>query len=274
MVTQLQSLADFASSKPTEKMPVVFIGHGSPMNAILETDFTLALNQLGKDLPLPTAVLCISAHWMTEGTWVTHMPAPRTIHDFYYFPQELFDIQYPAPGAPEVADYISKTIKQPKIVPDDEIWGLDHGTWSVLKHLYPQADVPILQLSLYMSKSPQHHFDLGQQLKQLRQKGILIIGSGNIVHNLGIRSHEQFAKPFDWAVEFDEWVKNHLINRNSSAIINEARNSEAGKLSIPSQDHWYPLLYTLGASDDNDNLRFIHEGLEHASISMRTVVWE
>jgi 4,5-DOPA dioxygenase extradiol len=262
-----KTLSTLAENKASDRLPVLFIGHGNPMNAILDTQFTRTLSALGRDLPRPQSIVCISAHWMTEGTWVTRMKRPRTIHDFYGFPQALFDVQYPSPGNPELADMISAAHR--RIHADDEVWGIDHGTWSVLKHMYPEADIPVIQISLYMSKSPQFHFELGRQLQHLRSQGVLIIGSGNVVHNLDILNRGENPQPYDWAVEFDEWVKNKLENRDYNAIVKDALETEAGRLSIPSWDHWYPLLYTLGASDENDQLRFEYEGIDHSSISMR-----
>lgn len=262
-------MSSTSQNSTTDRMPVVFIGHGNPMNAVRDTPFTRELGELGKRLPRPKAVLCVSAHWMTEGTWVTHMGRPKTIHDFYGFPQELFDIQYPAPGDPTTAERISKESSHPSIHPDNELWGLDHGTWSVLRHMYPAADVPVLQLSLNLIQGPEFHFALGEKLKYLRREGILIIGSGNIVHNLRRVNFADNARPFDWAIEFDAWVKQRLQEGNYKAIVEDARDTEAGRLSIPTADHWYPLLYTLGAADDDEPLRFEYEGIENASISMR-----
>ena len=255
----------------TARMPVIFIGHGNPMNAIAKNAFTASLNKLGEKIPKPKAVLCISAHWMSEGTWVTHMPQPKTIHDFYGFPKELFDVEYPAPGSPEIAELIKDTIPRSRIHLDDELWGLDHGTWSVLRHLYPNADVPVIQLSLYMENTAEYHFELGKNLRKFRDQGILIVGSGNIVHNLQTLKWEEGAKPYDWAIEFDEWVKEKIVARDFVSLVNHATDSPAGKLSIPSPDHWYPLLYTLGAADENDVLKFEYEGIENGSISMRTL---
>lgn len=257
------------NNKPTPQMPIVFVGHGSPMHAIMEDSFSSMLAGLGRSLPKPETILCISAHWMTEGVWVTHMKNPRTIHDFSNFPQALFDIQYPSPGSPKMAEEVSGLTTKPRIVLDNEMWGIDHGTWSVLKHMYPHADIPVIQLSLYMSKPSDFHFQLGQYLKPLRSRGVLILGSGNIVHNLGIRSHDMNAKPYDWAVEFDEWVKTCVENRDFASLVNNHLATSAGRLSIPSADHWYPLLYTLGAFDEKDRLQMEFEGIEHASISMR-----
>lgn len=253
------------------RAPVYFIGHGSPMNALAENAYTRALNRMQAIYPNPRAILCISAHWMTEGTWVTHMPKPKTIHDFYGFPQALFDVQYPAPGDPALAEMIAKTVARPNVHLDDEMWGLDHGTWSVLRHMYPKADIPVLQLSLYMSQPPEYHFQLGTRLRELRGHGVLIVGSGNIVHNLRQIRWEENAEPFDWAVEFDEWAKARLVERNYPALMNEYNRFEAGKLSVPTPDHYYPLLYTLGAADENDDLSFEYEEMQNGSISMRSL---
>lgn len=258
-----------SNSSTTARMPVIFIGHGNPMNALRDTPFTRKLGELGNRLPRPKAVLCVSAHWMTEGTWITHMRHPKTIHDFYGFPQELFDLQYPAAGDPGTAERISRDSADPPIHPDNELWGLDHGTWSILRHMYPAAEVPVLQLSLNMIQGPEFHFALGEKLKYLRDEGILIVGSGNIVHNLRRINFADDAPPFDWAIEFDTWVKQRLENRDFNAIVHDARVSQAGKLSIPTPDHWFPFLYTLGAAGNAEPLRFEHEGIENAAISMR-----
>lgn len=252
------------------RLPVIFIGHGNPMNALADNSFTRRLAGLGAAIARPKAVLCISAHWMTEGTWVTHMPMPKTIHDFYGFPQELFNVRYPAPGSPALAEMVRSRVKNARINLDDEMWGIDHGAWSVIRHMYPKADVPVLQLSVYMEQPPEYHFRLGEELRALRNEGILIVGSGNIVHNLRRMNRDEQAKPHDWATEFDEWVKGRLEERDCESLINDATLFEAGKLSIPAPDHWYPLLYALGAADDKDTLRFEYEGIDHASISMRT----
>lgn len=254
----------------TERMPVLFIGHGSPMNAIDSNPFTQTLNLLGEILPKPKAILVVSAHWMTEGSWITEMAQPKTIHDFYGFPQALFDIQYPAPGSPEVAKLIRETVQDQKIHADTEAWGLDHGTWSVLRHIYPKADIPVLQLSLHMEKPNQYHVDLGKELSSLRDKGVLIIGSGNLVHNLRNIRWEPNAKPYDWAIEYDEWLKNKLQNKDFSSVLNDYHQTSAGKLSIPTLEHYLPLHYILGAADKSDELKFEYEELQNGSISMRS----
>lgn len=259
--------------KKESRLPVVFIGHGSPMNAIADNDYTRVLKEFGRRLPRPKAVLCVSAHWMSEGTWITHMERPRTIHDFYGFPQALFDVQYPAPSDPVLAESVQAQIADPKIHLDSEMWGFDHGTWQVLRHVYPDADVPVLQLSIYMEQPPSYHFKLGQQLRVLREQGVLIVGSGNIVHNLRKISWETDAPPFDWAVEFDSWVREKLLAKDFGAVVDRALETEAGKLSHPTPDHWYPLLYVLGAAEQDDEVEFLYEGLQNASISMRSVIF-
>jgi len=258
-------------SGPTGRLPVLFVGHGSPLHAIQDDPFSRKLGELGRSIERPRAILCVSAHWMTDGSWVTHMPTPKTIHDFYGFPKPLFDVRYPAQGSPELADVIRKEVHDPEIHNDDDSWGLDHGTWSVLKHMYPRADIPVLQLSIDLAQSPAHHYRLGQRLRALRDQGVLIIGSGNVVHNLRQIDFDPSAKPYDWAVEFDEWVKARLLRADHDALINDATATTAGRLSIPSPDHWIPLLYVLGASDPQDRLKFEYEGIEHGSISMRCV---
>lgn len=260
-----------ADSKPGSiRMPVLFVGHGSPMNAIETNPFTEALSRLGAKIPKPKALLVISAHWMTEGTWVLGMDKPKTIHDFYGFPQELFDVRYPAPGSPETAKLVQDTVIDPRVNKDLEMWGFDHGTWSVLRHMYPNADVPVIQMSLDMARPPEYLFSIGRQLSTLRDQGVLILGSGNLVHNLRRISWETHAKPYDWAVEFDAWTKSRLEARDFSALIKDYHRTEAGRLSIPTMDHYLPVHYILGASDAQDELCFEFEELHNASIAMRT----
>ncbi len=255
----------------TPRMPALFIGHGSPMNALANNDYTQMLGRLAERIPTPKAILCISAHWMSEGTWITHMKQPRTIHDFYGFPQELFEIQYPAEADLEIADSIRKQVKSYSIEADREMWGYDHGTWSVLRHMYPKADVPLMQLSVYMERPGDFHFKLGQDLCALRDQGVLILGSGNLVHNLRTINWETHSPPYDWAVECDEWMKEKLLARDFSALTNDATKSKAGQLSIPSPDHYYPFLYVIGAARSDDEMKFEYEGIHNASISMRCV---
>lgn len=257
------------STTDRRRLPVLFLGHGSPMNAIADNAFTRCLNQLGETIGTPSAVLCISAHWLTQGVSVTHMAAPKTIHDFGGFPQRLFELQYPAPGSPEIAELVVSTLKQhTRVHQEDVSWGLDHGCWSVLVHLYPRANVPVVQLSIDPSMPLENHFQIGEQLRSLRKKGVLIIGSGNVVHNLRQIDFSPQAPPFEWAKEFEHWVKQRLQARDHRAIVFEALGSRAGELSIPTLDHWIPLLTTLGATEEEDQLQFEYEGIEYGSISM------
>jgi len=274
-LNSIKELGDlFKKDKKNQSiMPSVFIGHGSPMNAIENNSFTKSLNTLGEKIGKPQAILCISAHWMTRGTWITGMENPKTIHDFYGFPQELFDVQYKAPGDPMLASLIHNEVKNPLIQLDQSEWGLDHGTWSVLKHMYPNADVPVLQLSLNINEPPEYHFNLGAELKKLRENGVMILGSGNIVHNLRMLKWDKEASPYDWAIEFDQWSKEKLMSRDFKSLQTDILKSEAGRLSIPTMDHYYPLLYVLGASSEKDELNFVYEGVQNSSISMRSMTF-
>lgn len=265
----LNMLSNQQGKIETEKMPVVFIGHGNPMNAIAQNAFTESLGQLGTNLPTPKAILCVSAHWLSAGTWVTHMPHPKTIHDFYGFPQELFNVQYPAPGSPQIAELIQSLSSSPKIHADDKSWGLDHGTWAVLCKMYPKANIPVLQLSIDMSEPPAFHFQLGRTLKALREHGVLIVGSGNIVHNLRRVEWDKPGQGADWAIEFDEWVKDRLEARDFKAVTEHFADTQAGRWSVPTPDHYYPMLYVLGAVDEKDPLKFEFEGYDMGSLSMR-----
>ncbi|WP_081112081.1 4,5-DOPA dioxygenase extradiol [Bdellovibrio bacteriovorus] len=269
MPDQLKTLLNLTSKQDGAKMPVLFVGHGNPMNAIQDNPFTQSLANLGNEIATPKAILVISAHWLSAGTWVTRMEKPRTIHDFYGFPQELFNVQYPAPGDPELAKQIQSLSNKPQIHGDDSSWGLDHGTWAVLRKMYPQADIPVLQLSIDMSEPPAFHFELGRTLKKLREQGVLIVGSGNIVHNLRRANWDKPLQGEDWAIEFDEWAKEKLVDRDFKALTEEFMKSTAGRLSVPTPDHYLPMLYVLGAADEKDELAFQFEGYDMGSISMR-----
>jgi 4,5-DOPA dioxygenase extradiol len=255
------------------QMPVLFLGHGSPMNALQENAFTQSLAALGQRLPRPDAILAISAHWNTSGTWLTHMTQPKTIHDFYGFPEELFKIDYPAPGQPRLAEEI-KSILMPATDAhlDTSHWGLDHGTWSMLVHIYPDASIPVVQLSIDMTIPNEQHFALGQKLKILRKKNVLILGSGNIVHNLRKVTWHQPKNILPWASQFDAQVKKQILQRDYNPLLGEILKSPDGQLSVPSLDHYIPLLYILGASDDSDSVSFPFEGFELGSISLRSVL--
>lgn len=267
-INSVDRLSDLFSKNDQQKMPTLFVGHGSPMNAISENPFTQTLGNIGEKYPRPNAVLCISAHWMTRGTWITQIERPKTIHDFGGFPKELFEVQYPASGSPKLAEQIHKDL--PSIHLDNE-WGLDHGTWAILRKMYPLADIPVVQLSLDMTQGPGYHIKLGEELSKLRESGVLILGSGNIVHNLRRLKWEDNATPYDWAIEFNEWTKNKIIKRDLLSLQKDILNSEAGKLSIPTMDHYYPFLYVLGASSKTDEIHFEYEEIQNGSISMLTV---
>jgi 4,5-DOPA dioxygenase extradiol len=251
------------------KMPVLFVGHGNPMNAIQDNAFTQRLAGLGQEIQRPKAILCISAHWLSAGTWVTRMDQPKTIHDFYGFPDELFAVQYPAPGSRALAEQIQALSSRPKIQGDDSAWGLDHGTWAILRKMYPDADIPVVQLSIDMSEPPEFHMELGKTLSKLREQGVLIVGSGNIVHNLRKADWSKSLQGFDWAIEFDEWTKQQLLKGDYASLAQDYRKTLAGQLSVPTPDHYYPLLYTLGAADSKDQVQFEFEGYDMGSISMR-----
>jgi 4,5-DOPA dioxygenase extradiol len=257
----------------TEKMPVLFLGHGSPMNAIEENQFVDGFRNIAKTLPEPNAIICISAHWYINGTKVTAMKMPRTIHDFGGFPRELYSVQYPAPGSPELA-LETKHLLSPVLVELDEKWGLDHGAWSVIKHLFPGADVPVIELSIDYSKSPEYHYALAKQLGTLRNKGILFVGSGNIVHNLGLVDWQNFEKDnfsFDWAIEAKETINRWLMDGDLMSVINYRKQSTAIQLAVPTPDHYIPLIYTLGLKDGTDKTDFFNDKMVAGSLSMTSL---
>lgn len=257
----------------TEKMPVLFLGHGSPMNAIEENQFVSGFRNMAKTLPQPNAILCISAHWFTKGTKVTAMEMPRTIHDFGGFPKELFAVQYPAKGNPDLA-IATRELLLPTEVELDHEWGLDHGAWSVIKHLYPDANVPVIQLSIDYSKPAQYHFELAQKLSSLRHKGILIVGSGNIVHNLRLVDFYNMDKDnygYDWAVEARATVNDYLLDGNFQALIDYEKQGRAFQLAIPTPDHYLPLIYTLGLKEKQEELSLFNDKLLAGSLSMTSV---
>ncbi len=267
------NLLNVTSRGAFSRMPSLFVGHGSPMNAIEDNHFTNEWERVAKTIPAPKAILCVSAHWLTRGTYVTHALHPKTIHDFGGFPQKLFNVQYPAPGSRELSEAICNRIKQP-VVGLDEEWGLDHGTWSVLIKMYPEASIPVVQLSIDYAKPPQFHYDLGKQLQVLRNDGVLIIGSGNMVHNLGRvdfnRIDEAFG--FDWAVKMDDYCRENILSGNHQALINYRDFGEPARLSVPTPDHYYPLLYILGLQEKGEAVELFNEGPVAGSLSMTSVV--
>lgn len=251
-------------------MPVLFVGHGSPMNAIELNEFSGTWQDMGKSLPRPTAVLCVSAHWETSGTFVTAMEKPSTIHDFGGFPQALFDVEYPAPGNPGLALEIKNGLSETGVELDQN-WGLDHGCWSVLKHLYPDADVPVLQLSLDYRQSPRFHFELAAELGALRDKGVLIIGSGNMVHNLRVIDWHKPGNGFDWAEEANAKLKKLILAGDYNQLVNYNNLGREIELSVPSPEHYLPLLYTLALKEKNEEISIFNDKLVMGSISMTSV---
>ncbi len=259
-------------------MPVVFLGHGSPMNAIEDNAYRQSWQGLGAEFganyPAPQLIVCISAHWLTRGWQITAMDAPKTIHDFGGFPQALFDQHYPAPGAPATAREIAQAITVPPIALDTQEWGLDHGTWSVLKPMFPAASIPVLQLSMDYDRPAAEHFAVGQQLSKLRDYGVLIVGSGNIVHSL--RTMKRDAAPnqaYDWAIDFDQKTATLIEQKQLPALNDFQKLGSLAQLAHPTFEHYLPLLYAAGAVDARDNPRFFNADFQGASISMRSVIW-
>ena len=260
-------------SEEDVKLPVLFIGHGSPMNGIEDNEFSQTWGKMGETIQKPKAVLVISAHWLTRGTHITAMDNPKTIHDFGGFPQALFDVQYPAKGNPELAK-ATKSLIHTTDVGLDHDWGLDHGTWTVVRHMYPDADIPVLQLSIDYNQPPQYHYDLAKQLASLRKKGVLIIGSGNMVHNLRMVDYSKMNVPnygYDWAIEMDQVFKDKIADKDHKALINYETLNKASKLAIPTPDHYFPLLYSLGLQDDKDDTSFFNDKLVGGSLNMTSV---
>lgn len=267
----LKNMADNLNN--TEKMPVLFLGHGSPMNAIENNVFVKGFREIKKTIPEPVAILCISAHWETKGTYITAMESPPTIHDFGGFPEELFKVQYPAPGNPLLADEIQKTVKYAHIE-SDYSWGLDHGAWSVIKHLYPNASVPVIQMSLDYYRNADHHYALAAELSILRNKGILIVGSGNMVHNLRQldwekMNQEQYA--FDWALEAGEKFKQLIMNKDHNSLIGFHSLGKAVDFAIPTHEHFLPLLYVLAQQNNKDEIEIFNDGYVGGSVGMTSV---
>jgi 4,5-DOPA dioxygenase extradiol len=257
----------------TEKMPVLFLGHGSPMTAIEENEFVTGFRNIGKTIPKPNAILCVSAHWETKGTFVTAMEKPRIIHDFGGFPQALFDVQYPASGSPELAKETKSLIQKTDVGLDDK-WGLDHGAWTVIKHLYPNANVPVIQMSLDYIQAPQYHYDLAKELSSLREKGILIIGSGNMVHNLGMIDWEKLNEidyGYNWALEANEKMKRFILSNDHQQLINFKSQGKAFQLAIPTPEHYLPLLYALALKEENENITFFNDKPVGGSLTMTSV---
>lgn len=256
-------------------MPVLFVGHGSPMNLIEDNRWSRGFTSLAGEVPRPKAILAISAHWFVRGTYLTGEANPRTIHDFGGFPRALYEIEYPAPGQVDLAKRVHTMLGEEKVSLRTD-WGLDHGTWSVLKWMYPEADVPVIQLSINQQLDVRRHFELAQSLAALRDEGVLILGSGNITHNLRdafSRMQARNADTPDWAVRFDGKVAKVLAQRDTAALLSAAADDDDGRIAHPTPDHWLPLIYAYGASDEHDRVRFLNEGFDLGSISMRNVVF-
>lgn len=254
-------------------MPVLFIGHGSPMNGIVDNHFSKRWKEMAKEIPTPSAVLVVSAHWFTRGTQITAMDFPKTIHDFGGFPQALFDVQYPAPGNPLLAKETASLIRSTPVVLDHD-WGLDHGTWTVVRHMYPNANIPVLQLSIDYTKGPQFHYDLAKELYALRKKGILIIGSGNMVHNLRMVAWDKLKEDeygFDWAIQMNTVFKELIQSKDHASLIQYTHLGKEAMLAIPTPEHFLPLMYTLGAGSIRDTISFFNDKAVGGSLTMTSV---
>jgi 4,5-DOPA dioxygenase extradiol len=272
-MTTLSAFSKFTSELKEQDtiMPILFVGHGSPMNAIEDTEFSQRWKQLGKEIPVPKAVLIVSAHWLTSGTHITAMEHPKTIHDFGGFPQQLFDVQYPAPGNPLLAKETASLVHS-TVVGLDHDWGLDHGAWMIVCNMYPDAKIPVLQLSIDYSKGAQYHYDLAKELSALRKKGILIIGSGNMVHNLGMMEWSMIkGGGFDWANSMNDKFKDLILNDRHDELINYQKLGKDAMLAIPTPDHYYPLMYVLGLKGKNEKISFFNDKAVGGSLTMTSV---
>jgi 4,5-DOPA dioxygenase extradiol len=272
----MNNLSEFRSftnglKEQEQIMPVLFVGHGSPMNGIEDNEFSQRWKQMAKEIPVPKAVLVVSAHWFTKGTHITAMDFPTTIHDFGGFPKELFEVQYPAPGNPVLAKETASIITSANVELDHD-WGLDHGTWTIVRHMYPDAKIPVLQLSIDYTKDPQYHYDLARELYALRKKGVLIIGSGNMVHNLRMVSWEMInGGGYDWTIQMNEKFKELISNDEHDLLINYHRLGREALLSIPTPEHYLPLLYTLGLKGKNESPTFFNDKAVGGSLTMTSV---
>lgn len=255
----------------SQRQPAVFVGHGSPMYALEPNRYTAARATLGKSLKRPDAILVVSAHWVTRGAWVTAMSKPKTIHDFGGFPQALFDVRYPAPGCPALADRVQELLNVPVTLEENE-WGLDHGAWSVLKYLYPHADIPVVQLSLDGSKSASEHYELAKQLRPLRDENILILSSGNVVHNLRTIDWHDDAKVYPWANQFNQFFISRMLAREHAPLLAWEDFGDAAHLSIPTPEHYWPALYTLALQDEHEQAQILIDGIEMSSIGMLSFI--
>lgn len=275
-MNNLATFNKFSSSLKEQEylMPVLFIGHGSPMNGIEDNEFSQRWAQMATEIPTPKAVLVVSAHWFSKGTRITAMDFPETIHDFGGFPQALFDMQYPAPGNPALAMETAELIHSAHVELDHD-WGLDHGAWTVVRRMYPEANIPVLQLSIDYSKQPQYHYDLAKELYALRKKGVLILGSGNMVHNLRMVSWQHINNPgfgFDWALQMNDTFKRLISGGNHKSLINYESLGAEARLAIPTPEHYLPLLYSLGLKESKDNVSFFNDKAVAGSLTMTSVL--
>ena len=255
----------------TELMPAIFFGHGNPLNALMENGYTRGWAAIGESIPRPRAVVCVSAHWYLPGTAVTAMKSPRTIHDFGGFPRELYEVEYPAPGDPELARRVESLLAPTRVEPDER-WGLDHGAWSVLCHVFPEADVPVIQLSIDETAAPEFHYELARRLAPLREEGVLIAGSGNLVHNLHAYAWgRHVVEPLDWAVRFEEQARELMLAGNHEPLINYEALGRDALLAAPTPDHYLPLLYVLAQQREDEAVSFPVEGFDGGSISMLSI---
>ena len=250
-----------------QRMPALFVGHGSPMNAIEDNEFSLTWEKIAKEIPKPEAILSVSAHWYTDGTRVNDSEEPRMVYDMYGFPEELYQVQYPVKGAAKLARYTKELIEKDIKDVDIDNWGIDHGTWSVLCRMYPEADIPVFQLSIDRNAGAEEHFRIGQELSALREKGVMILGSGNVVHNL-FQINWDMTGGFQWAVEFDDYIKTKIIARQVMDVVDYTLAGKIAKMAVPTPDHFYPLLYVLGAMKEDDKLTIYNDKTTFGSISM------
>ena len=254
------------------RMPVLFVGHGSPMNAIEDNNYTRTWRSIAKRIPKPKVILSVSAHWYTKGTKINDEETPKTIHDMYGFPKELYEVSYNVEGSPHMAKVSRELIS--KETTFDNSWGIDHGTWSVLVHMYPDRDIPVFQISVDAAAPPEEHYKIGRELKALREQGVLIFCSGNIVHNLRLVDWNKANEGFDWAYEFDEYIYGNILSKNHENILNFNALEDTARLAVPTPDHFYPLLYALGASEEDDKISVYNKSGVLGSLTMTTYLWE
>lgn len=262
----------FIRNRRSQRMPVVFFGHGSPTIALETNATTETWAGIANNIPRPKTILCVSAHWCTRGSAVTAMPQPATLHDYGGYPEAMFEMRYPAPGDPRLAARVRELLSPATDVRLDENWGLDHGAWSVLMKAYPDADIPVVQLSLDVAKTPAQHYQIGQLLRPLRDEGVLIVGTGNVVHNLKLLDWNSAAPPYEWATRFNEFIRQSIARNEQDKLINYTAAGQDAQLAVPSPDHYWPLLYVMGARGDDDKVTFGLNHIEYRSLSMMTVV--